>query len=141
MEKKRRKAAEHREAPISYNPPNELFYYTQARQHGKCAAAVVRQELNTYLSLQIPGLLKEREYALGYINKIFAAQWLSDQQVVFGTKCNKVFQLDFFLPMIVRLTYCANGTLDTKFNHRETIFAVGTPWHIFYLNKGCLKDI
>ena len=79
--------------PINYDPPTEVFYYTQAQQHGLLSASMLRQELYGYLSVQLPGLLKEREYSLGSINKIFAAQWLSDKQVVFGTKCNKVSQM------------------------------------------------
>ena len=76
--------------PISCRPPTEVFYYTQAQQHGLLTPAMVRPELYGYLSVQLPGLLKEHEYSLGSINKIFASQWLSDKQVVFGTKCNKV---------------------------------------------------
>lgn len=35
-------------------------------------------------------MFKEHPIALNNINKIFCSQWLSDRQVVFGTKCNKV---------------------------------------------------
>lgn len=47
-------------------------------------------QLPDFVSQQLPAILKEREFKLGKINKIFASKWLNDSQVVFGTKCNKV---------------------------------------------------
>ena len=98
MEGNGKRASKHRvNNPVSHNAPTEVFYYTQAKQHGLLNAAMVRQELNNYLSVQLPGLLKEHEYSLGTINKVFASQWLCDKQVVFGTKCNKVCGAFFVL--------------------------------------------
>jgi len=39
-------------------------------------------------------MFKECSIKLGNMNKVFCSQWLSDRQVVFGTKCNKVINLN-----------------------------------------------
>ena len=48
--------------------------------------------IEPYLAKQLPGLLQksEHEYDLKEINKIFAAKWLNNNQIIMGSKCNKV---------------------------------------------------
>jgi hypothetical protein len=55
-----------------------------------CATRRPDRLVEPYLARQLPGLLKERSYDLEKINKIFAARWLNDHQVILGSKCNKV---------------------------------------------------
>ena len=73
-----------------YHPPTSLTNYVVNRQYGHKNVPIPYDETNDFISRQLPGLLKEREYDLGECNKIFAAQWLDSNQVVFGTKCNSV---------------------------------------------------
>jgi len=39
-------------------------------------------------------MLKETPIVVPHMNKVFCSQWLSDRQVVFGTKCNKLMVYD-----------------------------------------------
>ena len=86
MERSEHKGASN---PRSFDPSLEIFNYTQNRQLGY-QNGYPKSLVSDYVSRQLPGILKEKEYSLGSINKIFAASWVSDRQVVFGTKCNKV---------------------------------------------------
>lgn len=59
-------------------------------------------ELGRYVSRALPPLLREQQYSLSpQINKIFAAHWVSDRQVVLGSKCNKVLCSLFHLGTLV----------------------------------------
>lgn len=65
------------------------FQYLQRRQYGPVRADLSAMYADV-VAQQIPSTLKEKEFELGAMNKIFAAKWLNDKQVVFGTKCNQV---------------------------------------------------
>ena len=47
-------------------------------------------EFSYTLACQLPHILKERKLELGETDKLFAAEWISEDEVVVGTKCNKV---------------------------------------------------
>ncbi|KAK7116122.1 DDB1- and CUL4-associated factor 12-like [Littorina saxatilis] len=69
------------------------FQYLQRRQYGPVRADLSAMYADV-VAQQIPSTLKEKEFELGAMNKIFAAKWLNDKQVVFGTKCNQLVVID-----------------------------------------------
>lgn len=89
----------------SFTKTANLCSYTWARQYGlfhdKACKLAKRQA-----AVNMPHLFKEKEFVLGYINKVFASQWLDKNLVVMGTKCNKLIVIDvvtgrmFDIPML-----------------------------------------
>ena len=62
---------------------------------GKFFASRLSSEYGTRHMLS-NSMLKEKNITVPNMNKVFCSQWLSDRQVVFGTKCNKVRLLRHF---------------------------------------------
>ncbi|KAK3927784.1 DDB1- and CUL4-associated factor 12 [Frankliniella fusca] len=85
------------------NDPNEKIFlrtshsfidYLHSRETGM---KEIRSVVNYYGQRHILTQEKFKEHPimkLGNINKVFCSQWLSDRQVVFGTKCNKLMVYD-----------------------------------------------
>lgn len=117
------------------NPSKEIFLYIQRRQYGgqkKSAQKIV----NDYIARAVPSLLVEKQFDLGNINKIFSSHWLNDQQIAFGTKCNKLMVLDsksgriFQIPSLKSSddsepADCPCGIHSIALNPSRTLFATG----------------
>ena len=49
-----------------------------------------KEWLQNNLAKKIPYMLGETKVHLGEVDKVFASEWLSEDVVIFGTKCNQV---------------------------------------------------
>ncbi|KAF8944029.1 DDB1- and CUL4-associated factor 12 [Haplosporangium gracile] len=55
---------------------------------------VQTNKLTEYVSSRVPAIITEREYAVEGYDKVFAATWLNSEEVLMGTKCNKLIVLN-----------------------------------------------
>ena len=49
-----------------------------------------KEWIQNNLAKKIPYMLGENKVNLGEVDKVFASEWLSEDVVIFGTKCNQV---------------------------------------------------
>ncbi|CAL1544218.1 unnamed protein product [Lymnaea stagnalis] len=68
------------------------------------------EQLLDYVSSLVPLLLKEKEFNLGTVNKVFASKWINESQVVMGTKCNKLLVMDVRNNNIVHIQSLKSST-------------------------------
>lgn len=45
------------------------------------------------VSRRLPYLLREKALDIGKTDKVFASEWITEEEVVVGTKCNKVREI------------------------------------------------
>lgn len=124
---------------IGKHPPTQVFKYLQNRQYGSQRnqqTPVPEKIVYDFVTQQIPGLLEEKEYKMGKINKIFSAKWLNNNQIAIGTKCNKLLILDVNTGRILNIpslkssdksypSECPCGIHSIDINPSRTLLATG----------------
>ncbi|KAF9955685.1 DDB1- and CUL4-associated factor 12 [Mortierella alpina] len=81
------------------------------------------------VSSRIPPLLAEREYKVEGLDKVFAVTWLSSEEVLLGTKCNKLIVLNTRTKKqltLGRLEECLLSSVTSELSRIEGIAAAGS---------------
>ncbi|KAG9327446.1 hypothetical protein KVV02_000395 [Mortierella alpina] len=81
------------------------------------------------VSSRIPPLLAEREYKVEGLDKVFAVTWLSSEEVLLGTKCNKLIVLNTRTRKqltLGRLEECLLSSVTSESSRIEGIAAAGS---------------
>ncbi|XP_067939753.1 DDB1- and CUL4-associated factor 12-B-like [Watersipora subatra] len=125
------------EEPLKFQPNRlSLFNHVFKRElHGKNEKPI-KSIVSKHLSAAMPTLLREHELDLGEVNKVFAAQWISDSLVVMGSKCNKILIKDVYtnetilIPTIdstgrTEAPDCSCGIHAISLNPSKTLLATG----------------
>eukprot|EP00102_Acyrthosiphon_pisum_P021761 XP_016658971.1 PREDICTED: DDB1- and CUL4-associated factor 12-like [Acyrthosiphon pisum] len=114
----------------SYN----LVDHIRSREYGMRGYRLVNKDYGTRHILT-HNLLKERSIPLETMDTVYCSQWLSSNQIVFGTRCNKLMiynvkshELDQ-IPLIKGrfdgATNHQNGNRSLKINPSRTLLATG----------------
>ncbi len=61
-----------------------------ARAENRVIGQLAEADMDNFVAQRLPPLLREKQLRWNESDKIFASQWLSEDHVVVGTKCNKV---------------------------------------------------
>ncbi|KAF9438902.1 DDB1- and CUL4-associated factor 12 [Entomortierella beljakovae] len=102
--------------------------------------------MEEYVSSKIPYLLKEKEFWVEGYDKIFAATWLSSDEVLMGTKCNKIILLNTQTDRrvtIARLDECIRESSDaalSRIRNLESNVQVGDGLGVS-LNKTAASNV
>ncbi|KAH9518562.1 DDB1- and CUL4-associated factor 12 [Bulinus truncatus] len=126
--------------PLSSETPRILrsreYGHYKSSLHNRNITKFYSENLTDFVSQHLPSILKEKEMNLGKINKIFASKWLTDSQVVLGTKCNKLMVMDIKNNNLVHIqslksskesipAECPCGIHSIAINPSRTLLATG----------------
>jgi WD repeat-containing protein 40A len=94
-------------------------------------------DIEYFASRRLPSVFREHEYDLSGMDKVFSAAWLSDNQVVVGTKCQNLVIIDVksnkktlvpsmnFIQAENGLSSQCHGIHSISINPSRTLVAVG----------------
>ncbi len=60
------------------------------KMEGRIIGHLAEAEMDRVVAHRLPHLLREKQLRWNESDKIFTSQWLSENNVLVGTKCNKV---------------------------------------------------